>query len=331
MRKLLFGAAIGVLVWAVVVVPIPLAVAVPVPATPLGEVIELEGAAVEQLDDRFRFTAVRLEEPTIAGAVGVLFDDQRALSPVPTVTAPGMDDDTFVEFQQRLFRESLRVAVAVGLDRAGEAVEVTGGGVRVLEVLPATPAADALQREDVITHLDGEPVELSSDLASRLAAVDAGAEVEVEFQRDGDQGTATLPVAPLDELADEAASLAIGVLVATVDLELDAPVEVAATADERVGGPSAGLLLALAAYQAASGTDLTAGRTIAGSGTIDTQGRVGRVDGIPQKVRGALDVGAEVFLVPPARVEEARSAAGGRLEVIEVDSIDQAIDALEGS
>lgn len=328
MRRLLLTLGVALLAWASVVVPIPLAVAVPVPATPLTEVVEVEGPGVDHLDEGFRFSAVRLEQPTLAGAVATLFDEQRSLSPVPNITTPGTDEDTFAEFQQRLFRESLRVAVAVALDRAGEPVTIAGGGIRVLEVLPATAAAEQLQREDVITELDGQPVELASDLATRLDAVEAGTEVEVGYERDGQPGTATLPVAPTDELTDEVASLAIGVLATTVDLELDAPVEVAATAPERIGGPSAGLLLALATYQAASGMDLAAGRIVAGSGTIDTRGSVGRVDGIPQKVRGAIDVGAEVFLVPPARADEARSAAEGRLEVIEVESIDQAIDAL---
>lgn len=329
MRRLLLLGGVVLLVWASVVVPIPLAVAAPVSATPLAEVVEVDGPGVDHLDERFRFTAVRLEEPTVAGAVATLFDQQRTFSPLPTITAPGAEEDTFARFQEALFVESLTVAVAGALDRAGEQVTVSGGGARVLEVLPVGAAADELEREDVITALDGEPVELASDLATRLDAVDAGTEVEVTYERDGQEDTTRLPVAPTDELADEVASLAIGVFATTVDLELTAPVDVEVTAPQGLGGPSAGLLLALAAYDAATEEDLAGDRIVAGSGTIDVQGRVGRVDGIPQKVQGAVEAGAEVFLVPAvAGGDAARAAADGALEVIEVEDLDGAIDAL---
>lgn len=328
MRKLLLSVGVALLVWASVVVPIPLAVAVPVPAIPVTEVVEVEGDALDDLEDQLRFTVVRLEQPTVAGAVAAVLDAERSLSPVPTVSPPGAEEGTFLEFQQRLFRESLRVAFAVGLERAGESVEISGDGVRVLEVLPVGPAAEVLQREDVITEVDGQPVELVSDLARRLDAVEPGSEVEVGYRREGEQRTATLEVVPLQERAGDLAGLAIGVIAATVELQLEAPVDVEATAAEEFGGPSAGLVLALAAYEATSGAELAAGRVIAGTGTIDLQGRVGRVDGIPQKVRGAIEAGAEVFLVPSEGAQQARTAAQGRLEVVEVDTLDGAISAL---
>ena len=95
-----------------------------------------------------------------------------------------------------------------------------------------------------------------------------------------------------------------------------------------ISGPSAGLMFALAIYDGVEPVDLARGRVIAGTGTIDTAGRVGAVGGIAQKVQGAIEAGASVFLVPASQADRATDAANGRLEVIPVDSFAEARDRL---
>jgi Lon-like protease len=122
--------------------------------------------------------------------------------------------------------------------------------------------------------------------------------------------------------------IGLGVLVATVDLRIEAPVGARAVEDRRIGGPSAGLMLALGAYDAATDGALGGGRVVAGTGTIDLDGNVGPVDGVAAKVRGALLVDAEVFLVPAALVGAAQAVAPPELEVIGVTTLEDAIAAL---
>jgi Lon-like protease len=89
-------------------------------------------------------------------------------------------------------------------------------------------------------------------------------------------------------------------------------------------------LIALTVYDLADEGNLTDGRVIAGTGTIDGQGNVGPVGGVEQKIETALNAGAQIFLVPAQEAEQARAAAEGRLRVIEVATLQGAIAALGG-
>ena len=76
--------------------------------------------------------------------------------------------------------------------------------------------------------------------------------------------------------------------------------------------------------------DLTGGKIIAGTGTIDDEGNVGPIGGIPQKLVGAKDAGAKVFLVPDDNCAEARRATPCRAcRWPEVATLDDALTALE--
>ena len=79
-----------------------------------------------------------------------------------------------------------------------------------------------------------------------------------------------------------------------------------------VGGPSAGLMFALGLYDTLTPGDLTGGRTIAGTGTIDLEGEVGGIGGIVDKVVGAERAGASVFLVPAENRASCRGSTRAR-------------------
>ncbi|WP_329276262.1 S16 family serine protease [Streptomyces sp. NBC_01451] len=99
-----------------------------------------------------------------------------------------------------------------------------------------------------------------------------------------------------------------------------------------VGGPSAGLLFSLGVVDKLDGDgkggDLTGGRTIAGTGTIDADGTVGAVGGVALKTQAARRDGATVFLVPRAECSDAKSELPDGLRLIPVTSLKGAIEAL---
>jgi PDZ domain-containing protein len=115
-----------------------------------------------------------------------------------------------------------------------------------------------------------------------------------------------------------------------VELEEQSPqppfkVEIAV---EDVGGPSAGLMFALGIYDRLTPGDLTGGRIIAGTGTIDDEGLVGPIGGIQQKLLGAREHGAEWFLTPAGNWDDAQRAVPDGLKLVRVESLKQALDAL---
>jgi PDZ domain-containing protein len=99
-----------------------------------------------------------------------------------------------------------------------------------------------------------------------------------------------------------------------------------------VGGPSAGLLFSLGIVDKldgdGSGGDLTGGRTIAGTGTIDADGTVGAVGGVALKTQAARRDGATVFLVPKAECSDAKSELPKGLRLIPVTTLNSAVDSL---
>ncbi|MFI0811351.1 S16 family serine protease [Streptomyces echinatus] len=99
-----------------------------------------------------------------------------------------------------------------------------------------------------------------------------------------------------------------------------------------VGGPSAGLLFSLGIIDKldgdGSGGDLTGGRTIAGTGTIDDAGKVGAVGGVALKTQAARRDGATVFLVPKAECADAEAELPRGLRLVPVTTLKSAVDSL---
>ncbi|MET8827419.1 S16 family serine protease [Streptomyces sp. NPDC004610] len=99
-----------------------------------------------------------------------------------------------------------------------------------------------------------------------------------------------------------------------------------------VGGPSAGLLFSLGIIDKLDGDgrggDLTGGRTIAGTGTISADGKVGAVGGVALKTQAARRDGATVFLVPEAECGDAQAELPAGLRLIPVTTLDGAVDSL---
>ncbi|MFJ2584685.1 S16 family serine protease [Streptomyces sp. NPDC087538] len=99
-----------------------------------------------------------------------------------------------------------------------------------------------------------------------------------------------------------------------------------------VGGPSAGLFFALGIVDKlegdGAGGDLTGGRNIAGTGTIEANGEVGAVGGVSLKTQAARRDGATVFLVPRAECREAGAELPKGLRLIPVTTLKGAVSSL---
>lgn len=331
MRKLLFAAAVAILVWGAFAVPLPLLVLEPHPAQEVQDVINLEEAS-DDVSGRILFTAVELRATTTAGAVQAATDPFRNLTLHPQLLqggggGGGGEDIDFVEAQLRLFRESVQISAAVGLRAAGHDVQVSGDGVRVVAVLPDSSARDVLREGDVIIEANGRRMELATQLATLTSSLSPGDEIELTVRRDQQEREVVVTVSRLQQTGN----VGIGIAVTTVGLAIELPIEVTPDPDAQIGGPSAGLMMALTVYDLVESGDLTQGRVVAGTGTVDVEGNVGPVDGIAEKVRGAQLAGATVFLVPEVQAEEAVDAAPEGIEVIPVSTFDEALAALQAA
>lgn len=96
-------------------------------------------------------------------------------------------------------------------------------------------------------------------------------------------------------------------------------------------GPSHGLMVGLVTYAGVTGEDLAGGRHVAGTGTLDGEGRVGRVGGLSAKVQGARRAGVDVLLVPADQRDEIAGLDLDGLRVLAVESLHDAIIQLRAT
>ena len=76
---------------------------------------------------------------------------------------------------------------------------------------------------------------------------------------------------------------------------------------------------------------LTGGAAIAGTGTIDEDGRVGPIGGIQQKIVAAADSGAEIFFVPPRNCESALAVGldEEEMRLVKAPTMHSAVESLQ--
>jgi len=194
----------------------------------------------------------------------------------------------------------------------GALIEVTGQGC---------PADGKLFAGDTILAIDDHPVP-SAKVASRLLdAVGPGEPIDFRVRAAGQ----THDVEVAKGRCPGADRPLVGISI------IDAFPFSVEIASGDVGGPSAGLMFALGLYDELTPGDLTQGRTIAGTGTIDPEGNVGPIGGISDKVVAAERVGASIFLVPADNMAELAGVDTGDMRLVSVATYQDAVDALSAT
>ena len=150
--------------------------------------------------------------------------------------------------------------------------------------------------------------------------------IEFEVLRDKKEVKATAKV------YEEEGKHYVGIsAITTFDIDSDTKVEIDSKQTE--SGSSGGLMMTLMVYNALTNQDLTHGKKIVGTGTIELDGTVGEIGGVKYKVMGAVKDKADIFLVPEANYEEAikvKEEKNYDLNIVSVKSLQDAIDYLEG-
>lgn len=179
---------------------------------------------------------------------------------------------------------------------------------------------------DDIRKVDGKEIKDIDELLGIIESKKVGDKLTLEVLRNGKKKETTAT------LYDENGKTKMGISVLTTsDIESDLKVEI--NSEESESGPSGGMMMALMIYNAITEQDLTHGKKIVGTGTIDKEGNVGVIGGIKYKVMGAEKNNADIFLVPEDNYKEAievKKEKGYDIEIISVKTLNDAIDYLEG-
>jgi PDZ domain-containing protein len=325
-RHTLLNLAVLALLFFALLVPLPYVAVGPGPATDtLGrvgsaELITIKGANTYPTDGSLMLTTISVSDPQSVVRGGLVLE--RWFLPdeviMPRVTFYPEDQD-FGAIQQRdaeAMELSQQNATTAALRYLGYALPYT---VRVLRILADTPAAGVLKAGDEVVAVDGRPITKPSQVPEYVRDRTPGDEVDFTVRRDGK----TLQLTTGSTTNPDGQPF-VGFAVVPV---YEYPFEVTIRLDD-VGGPSAGMMFALGIIEKLGPESLTRGRTIAGTGTIDDDGKVGPIGGIAEKLRGARAKGATLFLAPKANCAEITSIPEG-LRVTPVSTLAEAVAALK--
>jgi Lon-like protease len=249
-------------------------------------------------------------------AVHAWFDSTLTVAPQDLVYPPGQSPETSRAQDQQDMVTSQESATVAALHELGIPVPAT---LTIHSIDPAR-GATPLRPRDVILAVDGVAVPDLDALTARMGLVTPGATVSVTVRRDGVDQVLRAPT--------RASSAHRAILGVRVDPAFHPPFQVTIRIDN-VGGPSAGTMFALGIIDVLTPGDLTGGQRIAGTGTIDTDGTVGAIGGIRQKMNGARRAGASWFLAPAENCTEVVGHLPDGLHVARVATLHEARQAVE--
>ena len=180
---------------------------------------------------------------------------------------------------------------------------------------------------DQILKVDNKKIKDKNDLFTYIASKKIGDKISLEVKDingENKKRTSTL-INVLDEPK-------VGAIVTeTFNLKSNKKVEFNFKNSE--SGSSGGLMLTLTLYSHLNEIDLTKGKIIVGTGTIDINGNVGEISGIKYKLIGAVNKKADIFLVPAGNnykeAKKVKKEKGYDIELVPVKTFEDALKYLK--
>ncbi|KAA0935216.1 MULTISPECIES: YlbL family protein [Streptomyces] len=299
-------------------------------------VLQISGRKTYPTTGHLNMTTVRVTSADynmnlVEAVYGWLAHDNKVV-PHDTLYPDGKTEEQSTQENAEEFSQSQESAKVAALRELDIPVK---SWVIVSTVVKDTPAEGRLHAGDVIKAVDGKAVKAPGDVAKLVTEHKAGEDVVFTIVPAKEQAAAekknrtatrtedvTITTAESDDSGEDRAIVGISAgtdhtFPFTVDIKL---------AD--VGGPSAGLMFALGIVDKLTPGSLTGGKFVAGTGTIDDEGKVGPIGGIEMKTVGARAKGAQYFLTPKDNCAAASRDVPDGLTLVEVDTIDDAVKAL---
>ncbi|AZK96398.1 MULTISPECIES: YlbL family protein [Streptomyces] len=298
-------------------------------------VLRIDGRKTYPASGHLNMTTVRVTgadyRMNLVEAVHGWLAHDNVVVPHDTLYPDGQTEEQSTQENAEEFSQSQESAKVAALKQLK--IPVTSRVV-VATVVKDTPAEDRLHAGDVIKAVDGTAVKEPGDVAKLVTKRRPGQDVVFTIvpakeaaaaEKAGREPTATEDITLTTAKAEGADRAIVGIQAGTdhtfpftIDINL---------AD--VGGPSAGLMFALGIVDKLTPGDMTGGKFVAGTGTIDDAGRVGPIGGIAMKLVGARAAGAQYFLTPADNCATAAEDIPKGLTLVKVDTIADAAKSLE--
>lgn len=283
-------------------------------------VIEISNHQTFPTTGQLDLTTVSVTSPdrqlTLPQAMRNWLDPHHDLFPRDIIYPPDQSADQVEQQNTAEMTGSQDSAIAAALQAAKVPYHA-----KVSTVAKDTPADGKLKPGDIVLAVDGQTVTQVPQVGDFVRQHKVGENVVFLIQRGGVEQTVQLKTAATPgEPTRPMVGITIGV---------ESPVKVTVNLGQDIGGPSAGTAFALAIYDKLTPGPLLDGKHVAGTGTIDALGQVGAIGGIQQKIAGAQNDGATVFLVPAPNCAAALHADVKGIQLVKITTLSDAIAALQ--
>lgn len=270
-------------------------------------------------------TYVKLAHATPFLYAASFFDRNAERIPASQISG-GNNDQKFDLIQSYYMESAINQAKISALKMSNSKFQQNFQGIYVLTVLAKSTFKHQLKIGDLITRVDGQKFTSQVGMIKYLSHRKINQKVRVSYQRNQKSRQAVGKIIKITKTRN-----GIGVeLAAKTGVKSDPKIK---TDMDGIGGPSAGLMLALQMYSQLTGNNLKKGRIIAGTGTISTNGQVGEIGGIDKKVIAAKRAGATIFLAPTGSnyrlARKTTSKLNLKIKIIPVKTLRQAVKFLE--
>ncbi len=291
-------------------------------------VVEIDGAPTSDSEGQLNMTTVSVRTKlTLAQALGRWLTTDDTLVPLEQVFPSNKSPEEVQKQNAMAFAASESNATMSAMNYLKKPLETA-----VIEVSKDSPANGVLKVNDIITKVDGKKIDTPDKLAAAVKAKKPGDKVKITVQRVASEKNlkVTLGEVPEELHSGKAGAFKKGQAFLGVTSVAQPAGDLRVRYNlQDVGGPSAGLMFSLAVVDKLTPKDLTSGKFIAGTGTIDSAGKVGPIGGITHKIRAAGDEGAEYFFVPADNCSEALTVKDATPTLVKVDSLEGAVEELK--
>jgi len=326
-----------ILLGAAMFIPVPYVMTSPGPVfNTIGEVNEIElisisGTETYPTEGELDMTTVSeyggpQEGLDMFQAIWGWIDPDRRVVPRESVYPEGETEEENNARNVEAFSTSQSYAIAAAMDYLDQPIKEQ---VIVTSVGLDTPAQDKLRAGDEILTVDGVPMTTPEQVVEAVRSKPIGTDLNFSVMR-GDTKLEVVVTSGTrsDDPETEQNEATIPYIGIGIDINYSAEFEIKFGVTG-VGGPSAGTLFAIGIIDKLTPGALTQGKIIAGTGTIDPDGNVGEIGGIQQKLIGARDAGAVLFLAPAGNCEEVIGHIPDGLTVAAIETLEDAMDEIE--
>lgn len=225
-----------------------------------------------------------------------------------------------------LLKEANQSAIEVAYKAAN--IPISKDDIKLYVTYVYEGADTDIQIEDEIIKINGKQITTKIDLKNILKSLPIDEEIDILVSNNDKKYNRKAKFTKYN------GNYILGIAISEI-CNIKVTPEIEFKFKESESGPSGGLMMSLAIYDALTEEDITHGKKIVGTGTIDVDGNVGEIDGVDYKLKGAVKADADIFIVPNGEnYEDAiklKEKENYNIEIISVNTFEEALMYLKNN